>query len=415
MAKLPSLGRAPAFGAAPQVGSRDGRLDALTGLRFFAALAILLFHETDGHLAAAPPLVMRYLKSGFMSVSLFFVLSGFILTYNYLTIERRSSLARPEFWAARFARIYPVYLLGLALGLLPFVHNLLRREGSPGSVLLEGTGVVASTLMLVQAWIPRAACRLNCPGWSLSVEAFFYLIFPALGLLLVRLRGRQLLLALAVTWVVSVVLFAAAWIGVGSWAPSGEEIALLRRTLRFFPLLRVAEFAFGMLVGLVFLERRDEASAFGASPQVLTLVAFAGLVVGVPLRATGALEAVHQQLLLPLFGLLVYGLAYGRGLMARALAAPFVVLLGDASYALYILHGPVHAWLGAADGALRTGFHSSAWWVPMYAAVTIALSIATYRLIEVPARDYLKKWIGGRLRARRHARHGDLAAQHNGV
>ena len=411
MADLPVLGRARAFAAAPQVGSADAHLDALTGLRFFAALAVLLFHETDGHLAAAPPLVMRYLKSGFMSVSLFFVLSGFILTYKYLPIERRAFLRRRDFWVARFARIYPVYLLGLALGLLPFAYNLVRKGGSVGSMLLEGTGIVASTLMLVQAWIPRAACRLNCPGWSLSVEAFFYLVFPALGLILVRLRGRHLLIALAITWVVSVVLFAAAWLEVGVWVASSEDVTLFRRTLRFFPLLRVAEFAFGMLVGLVFLERRDESRAFRASPQLLALAGLVGLVIAVPLRATGVLEAVHQQLLLPLFGLLVYGLAYGRGLVARALAVPFIVLLGEASYALYILHGPVHSLLGAADGALGTGVHASVWWVPMYAGVTIALSIGTYRMIEVPARDYLKQWLGSGHRAGRQAHQVDLAAQ----
>jgi peptidoglycan/LPS O-acetylase OafA/YrhL len=410
MLSLPTLWRARALTAAPQVGSPDGRLAALTGLRFFAALAILLLHEADDHLAAAPPLVMRYLKSGFMSVSLFFVLSGFILTYNYLTVERGGLLNRRDFWVARVARIYPVYLLGLALGLLPFAHGLLRKGGNLGSMLLEGIGVVASTLLLVQAWIPRAACRLNCPGWSLSVEAFFYLMFPALGVLLVRLRGRHLLLALAATWVISVGLFAAAWLGVGVWASSGEAVALLRRTVRFFPILRVAEFTFGMLVGLVFLERRNEARVSGASPQLLALAALAGIAIGLPLRSTGVLEAVHQQLLLPLFGLLVYGLAYGRGVLARALAAPFIVLLGEASYALYILHGPVHAWLGAADRALGTGLHASSWWVPMYAAATIAFSIATYQMIEVPSRDYLKRWIGGRLRRRQRARQADLAA-----
>jgi peptidoglycan/LPS O-acetylase OafA/YrhL len=123
---------------------------------------------------------------------------------------------------------------------------------------------------------------------------------------------------------------------------------------------------------------------------------------------------VHQQLLLPLFGLLVYGLAGGRGLVARSLAVPFIVLLGDASYALYILHGPVHAWLGAADRAFGSGFHASSWWLPMYATVTIGFSLATYRMIEVPARDFLRRWIGGRLRGRHQAHRVDLAAQHNG-
>jgi peptidoglycan/LPS O-acetylase OafA/YrhL len=402
--------RARAFTAAPHVGSPDRRLDALTGLRFFAALAVLLFHEVNDHFAKAPPLVVRYLNSGFMSVSLFFVLSGFILTYNYLTVERRGSLQRPGLWAARFARIYPVYLLGLVLGLLPFIHGLVRKGESFGSMLLEGIGIVTSTVMLVQAWIPRAACRLNCPGWSLSVEVFFYLVFPTLGLLLVRLRGRQLFLALAATWVVSVGLLAAAWLGVGAWSTSSAEtVALWRRTLRFFPVLRLAEFAFGILAGLVFLERRNQVRPRGISPRVLVLAGLVGLAIGLPIQLTGVWKAVHQQMLLPLFGVLIYGLAYGRGFLARTLAAPRIVLLGEASYALYVLHGPVHAWLGAMDRALGTGFHGSSWWVPVYAVVTVVVSLASYHLLEVPARNHLKQWIGARLGARLPAHQVDVA------
>ena len=401
MTTFPTPEGARPFTAAPNVGSPDRRLDALTGLRFFAAFAVLLFHEVDGHFVKAPPLVVRYLKSGFMSVSLFFVLSGFILTYNYLSLERRASLQRPGFWAARFARIYPVYLLGLVLGLLPFVHDLVRKGGSIGSTLLEGIGIVTSTILLVQAWIPRAACRLNCPGWSLSVEAFFYLVFPTLGLALVRLRGRQLVLALAVTWFVSVGLFAAAWLGVGAWATApAETVGLWQRTLRFFPLLRLAEFAFGILVGLMFLNRRREARARGVSSQMFTLIGLLGLAIALPLQPIGVWKAVHQQLLLPFFGILVYGLAHGRGFLARALAAPFIVLLGEGSYAIYILHGPLHAWLGAADRALGTGLHGSPWWVPVYAVLTVGASLASYRVLEVPARNYLRRWIGAQPRAR---------------
>src|ERR1700754_2251983 len=95
-------------------------LKALTGLRAVAAIWVLFFHSSVGGLPVLPTSVATLLTAGFAAVSLFFVLSGFILTYNYFPMEpspqphKRSS----RYAVARFARIAPVYWLGFILGVI---------------------------------------------------------------------------------------------------------------------------------------------------------------------------------------------------------------------------------------------------------------------------------------------------------
>jgi peptidoglycan/LPS O-acetylase OafA/YrhL len=91
---------------------KPARLNALTGLRTFAAINIVLFHFSNpnwfGWLA---PVV----NAGFASVSFFILLSGFVLAYNYAGRAREGELVKSRFWEARFTRLYPVYLLSLLL------------------------------------------------------------------------------------------------------------------------------------------------------------------------------------------------------------------------------------------------------------------------------------------------------------
>jgi peptidoglycan/LPS O-acetylase OafA/YrhL len=144
-------------------------LKALTGLRCFAAINIVLFHFSDpkwfGFLA---PVV----NAGFISVSYFILLSGFVLAYNYAERARNGELDRKRFWEARFTRIYPIYFLSLLLSL-----NLLSGEYQTHTHAMFWTGVVLTPLLL-QGFVPAVATFLNTPAWTMSAEAAYYMIFP---------------------------------------------------------------------------------------------------------------------------------------------------------------------------------------------------------------------------------------------
>ena len=154
-------------------------LPALTGLRFFAALAVAVYHLWQYDAWNAPAWVERVVGHGSVAVTLFFVLSGYILTYRYVDGGGLSTSSR-RFWQARLARIVPVYVLGLVMS-FPVVMALAKRSGVPVSTeMVKG----AAALLMVQAWWPDWALSWNPPSWSLSVEVFFYVLFPVVVLLL---------------------------------------------------------------------------------------------------------------------------------------------------------------------------------------------------------------------------------------
>ncbi|MDG4896139.1 acyltransferase family protein [Mesorhizobium sp. WSM4976] len=112
-------------------------LTQLTSLRFFAAVYVLAFHSVD--INGAPRLIANFVKNGYLGVSFFFLLSGFILTHSYVgRMPHWDDVGR--FAVARFARIYPVYLLALAVA-LPLARGLFDY---PLASL--------ATLGLIQAW-----------------------------------------------------------------------------------------------------------------------------------------------------------------------------------------------------------------------------------------------------------------------
>jgi len=173
-------------------------LRALTGLRFVAAFHVLLLHTALGFVQGAPPFVANVVRAGTASVSLFFVLSGFILAYQYLDVGGTRPLDRRQFWWARVARIYPVYLFALLFALPYFfawAAATLESESPWASAKIAVT--LVANLTLTQGWIPQTVGPMNPPGWSLSVEAFCYLLFPFAAARVVRLTTRQALTAAA--------------------------------------------------------------------------------------------------------------------------------------------------------------------------------------------------------------------------
>src|ERR1700728_5212719 len=96
----------------PVSAPRRSQLPALTGIRCFAALNLVFFHFSDPHsFGPLSPIV----NGGYISVSFFLLLSGFILTYNYAEKGQKGTLSARSFWKARFSRLYPVYAFSLVL------------------------------------------------------------------------------------------------------------------------------------------------------------------------------------------------------------------------------------------------------------------------------------------------------------
>jgi peptidoglycan/LPS O-acetylase OafA/YrhL len=324
------------------------QLPALTGLRFLLALWVILHHLTgpggalERAAQALPHPVYAFLRGGYLAVTTFFVLSGFVLARGY-GAENWHGARLWRYAVARFARIYPVYALSLGL-IIPFIVAD-RTPGKPG--------LVANYSLLLLGWTGHLPVGWNTPAWSLSCEVFFYISFP--------------LAVVAVRAVHPAALAGAA--------------CLLTRVLFLFglpdewkPLVHFSDFLMGIAAASLYARVRDRLS---------------GYLLYLPSAAAGAALIAWPQFLpagvdlnsalRPLNALLLIGLALG----ARALSSPLAVYLGKSSYAMYILHVPVLWWMN------RWLPHHSA---GAYIAAVIGISALVYRYVEEPANRYLRSW-----------------------
>lgn len=339
------------------------RLESLTVIRFFAAIYVVLYHFSGRVIP-----FWSQIGSGYLGVDLFFVLSGFILMYNYGGDDVISSSGfYRRFFSARFARVYPAFLLGFILAAPTAILYAFRRH--PGvEALTKITTAGVSTLLLIHAWSPRLAPFWNFPSWSVSCEAFFYLCFPFLAL---RLRGWSVRRSLLVS------------IACAMLAPGLFSYVLVKGPsagLENMPIARIAQFALGMAVGQIFLTRQHR-SPLGAL--------WALLAIGLTIATAAFLPRVPYFprifVATPVFALLIYTLARSeqpdRG--KKGFAWRGLVLLGDASYSIYILQWPVFWMCGLSVPTM------SALKLLVYLALLIAVSIAALMLVEKPLRRML--------------------------
>lgn len=342
-----------------------GRLPALTGIRFWAALAVVLFHAEGVLAPRLPGFAGNLVRNGSVGVSLFFVLSGFVLAYNYLG---RGHLDRRGFWIARIARIYPIYLLALLAALW-----LGRHSG-------DHTKAFLLSLAMLQAWLPDTALALNPPSWSLSAEACFYALFPFLAPALWRLHGRRLLAGWVVAAVAGVAVPVAYALGSGIY--SASAMTPLRTVMLFLPALHITEFAMGVLAARAY---RD--GVLARQGAVVSMVSAAAIVALLGLVYIGRSPLLNSGGLAVPFALLVLGLAIGGGPLNRLLSGRVAVLLGEASYSIYILQWPL---MNALIGVRKRIPMSDLQFFAIHVGGLILLSIAAYLLVETPARRLIR-------------------------
>jgi peptidoglycan/LPS O-acetylase OafA/YrhL len=371
---------APERMAASQPATRP-RLEGLTTLRFFAAFHVILFHlYVEGTLAGGPWWYQNFASIGYVGVNLFFVLSGFILVYTYAS----SDLDPRRFWQARFARIYPAYFFSLAVTARFFFFAVRHLElpffaWSARHLLLASILAVA----LLQAWIPQGALTWNPVCWSLSVEAFFYSLFPFLLNRTKAFSRYRLPFWIAGTWFVSLCI-SATYITLhpdGAAKINSTETALFwKNILSFNPLVRLPEFLVGMLTCRLFLSS-------GGSRRLGSICVLSG-VAGLVLVTTFADKipnpVISTGLLSPAFAAIIYGIGL-QPRWTRFLALPPLVYLGDASYSLYLLHSFVMSNVFNTVPGLPLAAR-----VVLCVLAAIAASLLTYRFIEQPARRFLR-------------------------
>jgi peptidoglycan/LPS O-acetylase OafA/YrhL len=352
------------------------KIHSLTSARFFAALYVVLFHTRWG--AAPGSAVYQILSAGYCSVCFFFLLSGYILGAVYLSHGR--PVAIRKFYVARFARIYPLYIASI-LADTPFaVIARVATYGLFGALKRVLVLLTIGTVMM-QIWTP-ADKVINIPSWSLATEAIFYLSFPLLGPLLWKLRKGGLAASGLALYLVSVGTYA-----IMRHFQSDPLPGLLTPSY-------VAVFAIGILVARWQTLDREAGKASNANRGIawalliLSGVAFAGVLWASPWLTRNGFHL--GILLVPVFTALVWLLSASQILPVRLLHAKWLVVLGEASFGLYLIQVPVvHLFA-------RMHLTGSVKDYPLYLGTCVGLSVLSFYFFETPARQWILRLLNTR-------------------
>ena len=360
-------------------------LDQITFTRFVAALTVVFFHYGQEIFPANIPFLFENVTAGPIAVGYFYVLSGFIMAIAYYKPETDHTaipaINKRKYWIARFARIYPVYILALLI----IVAAKFRT-------LADNFAVLPLHLAMLQAWIPGYPITLNTPGWSLSVEAFFYLCFPFL-LNYVHDKGtKKLIIACAIIWLITQIILMMA-INSAVYQPKNH----LHDFVYYNPLMHINSFIAGMLTGVFFKRSNRFVSKDKPSTPLWLLFSFfmiLFLIWGRPHfeTFTGFKIAYTNGLLAPAFLLFIVLLGREQGIISSLLKHKGLILLGEASYSLYILQKPIH---GLYDKIITPRIPLSATLhFYIFLIVLIALSILSFKYFETPLRRYIRQRLG---------------------
>lgn len=368
------------------------RYEALDSLRGVCACVVVLFHfQTTGIITN-----LAVVRGGALFVDFFFVLSGFVIAASYgQRLESGYPLGR--YMVLRFGRIYPLHLAVLALFLLMefvgmLIPGLTARDAFTGSRSLTD---LALSISLLQVFDPPGGLSWNAPAWSIAAEFWTYAL--AGGLFVWGGRAKLWMM-------IAVVIVSGAWLaGTPNHLLHDSDFGIVRCIFGFF--IGSIAFVAAPQVALWF-ER------VGSAKASLLEAAFAGLSLWlVSIAGSGPLTMLAP----PLFALALLVFANERGLLSSLLLMGPMRLLGRLSYSIYMVHAfvqgrfldalriaagrlgldLVQAMPSGSKALISAPFVSDLLTIVMLLMV-IAVSAISYRLVEMPAREWSRK-MGARI------------------
>lgn len=341
------------------VADQARRMPALTGLRGVASVWVVTYHIFTGY-------HVPFIDNGYAGVDIFFILSGYVLSYVYISdniFSRKDGYIR--FLIIRLTRIYPLHLFSLFLMLMIVLFIPRFTISYPNYHEKFGLYSFLSNLFLIQNWIPRYVSSWDGPSWSLSAEWFAYIWFPFVLFFLKKIQSRRVLISFSLVSISAliIILYVEGYhnttpLGLAGMARLCCEFAagcfLYGAVYRGFYMIDISIYLFfSMVICLVlpikFLE-------FGSIFCFLFLIATAG---------------------------------QDNTTITKILSIKPLLFLGEISFSLYLVHWPI---IQCLNYLYRTGIHFNIY--ERFLIVSIAslgLSILSYHFIEKPARSWGRK------------------------
>jgi peptidoglycan/LPS O-acetylase OafA/YrhL len=371
--------------AAPRSGGAKVRLDALDSLRGLSALMVVLYHANFSPFLYGLPII----RHSYLFVDFFFVLSGFIMYYNYGRLSNTAAFS--EFISMRFFRLYPLHFALLMVFVCAnAVYALLRGtgHGTPAAGD-DGFDLVLNLFLLNGLEIRQPS--FNTPSWSISTEFWTYVLFGSI-LLGFRNVGKRTMAFIFVSVCLATLLAVYLRYGV----ITGFTLFLFPRCIFGFFLGA----AMGTLVNPAKLAAAGPGSSIAAPIQAFTSV--------LAVTALTVLGFSPLDVLLPvLFAAVIWTfVVWPHTWLTQILLSRPLLWLGKHSYSIYMVHFFVLVQISAV---LRVVFHIRMvdWQFELPPATGIALTLLsvaiilvaasqTYRFIEDPGRRFGRRLLKGR-------------------
>lgn len=350
------------------------RLDQLTFTRFIAVMMVLFYHGAGGIYLRSFDVfpISSLLHAAPTAVSFLYVLSGFVMVLVYYRPAQKFDIR--SYWTARFLRIYPLYIISFLM-VWYYYYDISRIK--PQKIL--------ANIFVIQAWIPKYAQSFNYASWSMTVEFFFYVIFPFFILWSYRQSTKKLITASLILWSVSQLVSYVLWIG---YFPEQELFIV------YFPLFHLNSFIIGVVGGIWYM-RVGQSQEIKSATKSLVLTAGVLLAAGYTILSNVFTQLPHDLqpmsgLLAPIFTLIIVALALDKTRLSKIFAHPVLVTLGETSFALYILHVPV-TWIyiralensSLADPQLVLDY--------TYLPLMVSVGLLAHFYVDRPLRSWLKK------------------------
>lgn len=297
----------------------------ITFTRFLASIAIVFFHFGWNSFPLNTSLG-NFGEELVSAMTYFFLLSGFILVISVskdgIILERINKMF---FWKRRAARILPMYFLAM---LLFFILNF---EYSTDESLREQTQGYLFAVILIQAWLSDFVMDINYPSWSLSVEAFFYFLFPWILILWRKFSSKTIIVLSVILWIGNLFLYIYL-----------NDNNFQENFIKFYPPLHLATFIQGVGTGILLIRHfdwiKEKASKYIHTATILMTI----LVIYTSYNNYSFYEYQHNGLLSPFFLVLLLSLSILDGKLKEILSSKPLIFLGGVSYAIYILQVPIY-------------------------------------------------------------------------
>jgi len=364
-------------------------LTSLNGIRFIAAMSVFLFHSSLTPILApfSNPAVsdwyyVIFSKTGWVSVSMFFILSGFVMGWSSRPVDHPI-----RFYMRRFAKIYPVNVVVMLITLVTGVISFHRPD------------IWFPNLLLVQTWIPRAENYIggNTPSWFLCAIILFYVIFPVVYRWVKAIPADKLWTTIFLCYAGMILSQLIIYYFTHNEAPLpgwpfrvGEIQWWISYT---FPLTRVFEFVIGLVLSRIILE----GYFIRISVVTSTLLLLASYVIDVNLPFQFSYNLITLYPLVFLLGSLAVGDVRGK---RSFLNLPVMQWLGNISFGFYMIHFSVLIVLKRWSGDTKYDFSHGILLVALAAVVSVLLGWALYKYVEIPCGNYLNSLTKGKKTAR---------------